>query len=155
MTSEIEQEYNNLSKKYSLPAFKEIDKEFEISSLEDTSFLLRNTLRKISEKLEFYTNMLNDLLQPDTSSLSSMHEISFFTEEEKNDIYQIFKQLMRLNRNITELILEADEDKTAQFLNSFFTEWLEIKKVLISCTNKMKKSWEKETTMEQELGYFG
>ena len=101
MTSEIEQEYNNLSKKYSLPAFKEIDKEFEISSLEDTSFLLRNTLRKISEKLEFYTNMLNDLLQPDTSSLSSMHEISFFTEEEKNDIYQIFKQLMRLNRNIT------------------------------------------------------
>ncbi|MAH32854.1 hypothetical protein CL615_00505 [archaeon] len=155
MTSEIEQEYNNLSKKYSLPAFKEIDKEFEISSLEDTSFLLRNTLRKISEKLEFYTNMLNDLLQPDTSSLSSMHEISFFTEEEKNDIYQIFKQLMKLNRNITELILEADEDKTAQFLNSFFTEWLEIKKVLISCTNKMKKSWEKETTMEQELGYFG
>ena len=155
MANEIEQEYNNLSKKYSLPAFKEIDKEFEISSLEDTSFLLRNTLRKISEKLEFYTNMLNDLLQPDTSSLSSMHEISFFTEEEKNDIYQIFKQLMKLNRNITELILEADEDKTAQFLNSFFTEWLEIKKVLISCTNKMKKSWEKETTMEQELGYFG
>ncbi len=149
MTSEIEQEYNNLSKKYSLPAFKEIDKEFEISSLEDTSFLLRNTLRKISEKLEFYTNMLNDLLQPDTSSLSSMHEISFFTEEEKNDIYQIFKQLMRLNRNITELILEADEDKTAQFLNSFFTEWLEIKKVLISCTNKMKKSWEKENTINE------
>ena len=62
MANQIEQEYIKLGKKYKLPEFKEIDAEFEISSLDNEKFLIKNTLRKISEKLEFYTEVIGNLV---------------------------------------------------------------------------------------------
>lgn len=151
----IEKQYKELCKKYKLPKFKEIDAEFEISTLESTSFLLSNTLRKIGEKLEFYSGIINDLLQPDISSLSSMHEIRFFTDQEKNDMYTLFKKLMKGYRNVIAVVLEHDEKKQAEFLNNFYKEWIDIKKELLNYLGKMKDSWDKETTIEEDLGYFG
>ena len=140
MVNEIEKEYNKLPKKYRLPKFKELNNEFEIGDLENTSFLLRNVLRKIAEKLEFYANLINDVMQPDTSSLSSMHETRFFTDEEKNDMYSLFKKLMKTYRSIIELVLDNDEKKQAEFLNKFFKDWMSIKKEILSYLGKMKDS---------------
>lgn len=155
MVNEIEKEYIKLYKKYKLPKFKELNEEFEISKLDNEEFLLGNILRNAEEKLEFYGNLINDLLQPDTSSLSSMHEVRFFTDSEKNKIYNTFKKLMKAHRSIIGLVLEHDEKTQAKFLNDFFSEWLEIKKQLIAYISKMKDSWDKETSMEENLAYFG
>ncbi|MCH8003296.1 MAG: hypothetical protein IH934_01590 [Nanoarchaeota archaeon] len=155
MVNEIEKEYNKLSKKFKLPKFKEIDSEFEISNLENTRFLIRNVLRRIEEKLEFYIEVIGNLVHPDASSLSSMYEVRYFSDDEKNDMYNLFKKLMKTNRNIIELILSSDEKKQADFLNGFFNEWLIMKKELLDFLNKMKDSWEKESTIEEDLGYFG
>ncbi|MBI2208181.1 hypothetical protein HYU50_01680 [Candidatus Woesearchaeota archaeon] len=155
MTNEIEKEYSKLANKYKLPDFKGLDLEFEINELESTSFVLRNILRKVAEKIEFYTDLINDLLQPDTASLSGMHETRFFMDEEKSSIYDLFKKLMKSYRNIIMLILEQDEKKQAEFLNSFYREWAEIKKQLLAYLEKMKDSWDRETSIEQDLGYFG
>ena len=111
MINEIETEYNKLSKKYKLPKFKEIDEEFEISNLETPNFLVRNALRKTAEKLEFYIDVIGNLVHPDASSLSSMYEIRFFSDDEKDNMYNLFKKLMEANRNILELVLENNEKK--------------------------------------------
>ena len=155
MANEIEQEYNKLSKKYKLTKFKEIDSEFEISTLETPKFLIRNILRKIEEKLEFYIEVIGNLVHPDASSISTMYEVRYFSDDEKNEMYLLFKNLMKVNRNIIELILSSDEKEQADFLNGFFNEWLRIKKELINYLDKMKESWEKESTIEEDLGYFG
>ena len=153
--NELEKEYIKLSKKYNLPDFKEINEEFEIGDLENASFLLKNILRKIAEKLEFYSNLINDVMQPDTSSLSSMYETRFFSDSDKNNMYSLFKNIMKSYRNIIELVLENNEKKQAEFLKKFFSEWFEIKKQLINYLGKMKDSWEKETTVKEDLEYFG
>ncbi len=155
MENKIEAEYNKLCKKFKLPKFDVIDKEFEISSLENERFLINNILRKIAEKLEIYTEAIGNLVHPDGSSLSSMYEIRFFSDDEKNDMYKMFKKLMKINREIVELLLDADEKKEADFLNGFFNEWLNMKNDLKTCISKMKESWEKESTIEEDLGYFG
>ena len=155
MANEIEQEYNKLSKKYKLPKFKDIDEEFEISNLENSRFLINNILRKIAEKLEFYIEVIGNLVHPDASSLSSMYEIRFFSDDEKKDMYMLFKKLMNANRGVLELILVNDDKRRADFLNKFFNEWLIMKKGLVSNIDKMKESWEKESTIEEDLGYFG
>ena len=155
MENKIESEYNHLCKKLKLPKFNEIDKEFEISSLENERFLINNILKKISEKLEVYTEAISNLVHPDASSLTSMYEIRFFSDDEKDSMYGLFKKLMKANREIVELLLDADEKKEAEFLNSFFNEWLNMKKELITYISKMKESWEKESTIKEDLGYFG
>ena len=155
MTNEIEKEYSNLSKKYKLPKFKEIDAEFEISSLENEKFLIKNILRNISEKLEFYIEFISNLVHPDGSSISSMYEIRFFSEDEKNDMYNLFKRLMKIDRNIVEMVLKNDEKEQSDFLNKFFTDWQDMKKELLDYIGKMKDSWEKQSTIEEDIGYFG
>ena len=84
-----------------------------------------------------------------------MHEIRFFADKEKNNIYDLFKRLMKVHRNAIVLALEHDGKNQAKFLNDFLIEWLNIKKQLLVYVGKMKDSWDKETTMEENLGYFG
>ena len=155
MTNEIEQGYNKLRKKYKLPKFNEIDSEFEISNLESARFLIKNILRRIEEKLEFYIEVIGNLVHPDVSSLSTMYEVRYFSDDEKNEVYMLFKKLMKANRSIIGLILVSDEKKQTDFLNGFLNEWQDMKKELIDHIGKMKDSWEKESTIEEDLGYFG
>ena len=155
MVNEIEKEYNKLSKKFKLPKFKEIDSEFEISNLESARFLIKNILRRIEEKLEFYIEVIGNLVHPDASSLSTMYEVRYFSDDEKNDVYMLFKKLMKANRSIIELVLVSDEKKQTDFLKGFLNEWQDMKKELINHIGKMKDSWEKESTIEEDLGYFG
>ena len=155
MANEIGQEYAKLSKKYKLPKFKDIDAEFEISSLDNEKFLIKNILRSISEKLEFYIEVIGSLVHPDGSSISSMYEIRFFSEDEKNDMYNLFKRLMKIDRNVIELVLKNDEKEQSDFLNKFFIDWINIKKELLNYIKKMKDSWGKQSTIEEDIGYFG
>ena len=155
MTNEIEQGYNKLRKKYKLPKFNEIDSEFEISNLESARFLIKNILRRIEEKLEFYIEVIGNLVHPDASSLSTMYEVRYFSDDEKNDVYMLFKKLMKANRSIIELVLVSDEKKQTDFLKGFLNEWQDMKKELINHIGKMKDSWEKESTIEEDMGYFG
>jgi len=155
MSNEIEKEYSNLSKKYKLPKFKDIDAEFEISSLDNEKFLIKNTLRKILEKLEFYIEVIGSLVHPDGSSISSMYEIRFFTEDEKNGMYMLFKKLMKIDRSIVEMVLKNNEKEQSDFLNKFFTDWQSMKKELLNYIGKMKDSWERQSTIEKDIGYFG
>ena len=155
MVNEIERGYNKLRKKYKLPKFNEIDSEFEISNLESAKFLIKNILRRIEEKLEFYIEVIGNLVHPDVSSLSTMYEVRYFSDDEKNEVYMLFKKLMKANRSIIGLILVSDEKKQTDFLKSFLNEWQDMKKELIDHIGKMKDSWEKESTIEEDLGYFG
>ena len=120
MVNEIEKEYDKLNKKYKLPKFKDIDSEFEISTLENSNFLMRNILRKIEEKLEYHAEVIGNLVHPDASNMSTMYEIRFFSDDEKNDMYMLFKKLMKANRSILELIVINDEKKQAEFIKIFF-----------------------------------
>ena len=152
---EIESKYEELAKKYRLPKFKEFDQEFEISALDSENFLLKNILRRAAEKLEFYIDFVGSLVHPDGSSISSIYEMRFFSENEKNEMYTVFKKMMKNHRQVIELLLSSDESEQAQFINEFFPGWNEIKAKLKVYFGKMKDSWEKESSIEEDLGYFG
>lgn len=156
MAQEIEKKYNELKKKHKLPEFKEMDFEFEISSLEDTNFPMRAVVRRIAEKLDFYTTMLEEVLQPDTSSLYAMHEMKYFQADEKNAMYAIYTKLMNLNRQSIEALLERDEKSEADFIITVFDEWKKIKAELLKFVKKMRASWNaEEADIKEDLGYLG
>lgn len=152
---EIEKQYNELRKKYRLPEFKEIDLEFEVSDLEETNFLLRAVIRRIAERLDFYTTMLEETLQPDTAKLYAMHESRIFEEEEKKKMFEFYKKLMILNRHCVEISLDNNDKEEANFINDFVNEWGKIKAELLSYIKRMKDSWKAETDIKEDLGYLG
>jgi len=152
---EIENQYNELRKKYKLPEFRDINPEFEISDLEETSFLLRAIIRRIAEKLDFHTTMVEEILQPDTSKPYSMHESRFFDEQEKKKMNETYKQLMILSRHSIEALLAGNEKEEASFINNFISEWKKIKIELLSYIQRMKDAWKTEAETKEDLGYLG
>ncbi|MBI2653575.1 hypothetical protein HYX02_02065 [Candidatus Woesearchaeota archaeon] len=154
-SNEIEKQYNELRKKHKLPEFKDFDFEFEISDLEETNFLLRAIVRRIAEKLDFYTTMLEEILQPDTSNLYAMHETRNFSDTEKNKMYDLYRKLMDYNRQSIEVALNHDEKEEVDFINRFFDDWKELKKELLMYIKKMRASWNEEVDIKEDVGYLG
>src|SRR3989344_7615290 len=125
--NETEKQYNELRKKLKLPEFKDIDFEFEASDLEETNFLLRAIIRRIAERLDFYSTMLEEILQPDASNLYAMHETRYLDDDEKKRLYEIYAKLMGFNRQSIEVSLSHREKDEAEFISSFFEQWKPLK----------------------------
>ena len=152
---EIEKQYNELRKKYRLPDFKELNFEFEISDLEETNFLIRGVIRRIAERLDFYTTLLEEILQPDTAKLYAMHESRVFEEEDKKKMFDFYRKLMILNRRSVEVSLENNDKEEASFINDFMDEWEKIKSELLFYVRKIRDSWKAETDIKEDVGYLG
>ena len=155
MQSEAQKQYEELRKRFNLPDFAEIDKEFEVSDLDKTHFLLRTIIRRIADKLDFYSTMLEEILQPDTSNLYAMHETRFFDQKEKNKMYDLYSRIMAFNRKSIEISLNNSEKEEADFIKSVAQEWKIIKNELIPYVKKMKDSWKIEVDIKEDLRYFG
>jgi len=95
------------------------------------------------------------VLQPDTNSISSMHETRFFNDKEKSDMYALYKTLMKHHKSIAFLILQGNEKEIASFLKSFFNQWPELKIKILKNLGQMRDSWDKETKIDQDLAYLG
>jgi len=150
MAKETEKQYNELRKKLKLPDFREIDFEFEISDLEETNFLLRATVRKMAEKLDFCSTMLEELLQPEPSNLYAMHETGFFDEDEKKQMNALYSKLMVLNRHSIEVSLINNENEQTSFINNTFNEWKTLKNELLKYVRKMKDTWTSEIEADEK-----
>lgn len=152
--TDIKKSYKSLKKKYKLPNFDELDKYFEIAGIEEETFLLREIRKKIAEKLEFFSKSLEGALQPETT-LTQLYEAKFFSEEEKESMFKLYKAIMIAHRQALLLSIENDEKHDAEFVNSFFGQWPKIKEQLNTFFKKMKTGWEKETNINEDLEYLG
>jgi hypothetical protein len=150
----VKERYNELAKKHKLPAFDKIDKEFEISVIDKEAFLLREIRRKIIEKLESYAKFLEEILQPETT-LSNMYEAKIFDDEERTEIFKLYKKLMSFDRSSLEISIDEDDEKTSEYITSIFDEWSDMKKKIAEFLKKSKEEWLKETDIKEELRYMG
>lgn len=153
---DIKGEYQKLSKKYKLPNYNDIDLDFEISTIEKKKkFLLREIRRRILDKFDGIKEILESIIQPDANSFQSIYESRIFTEEERNIIYTIYKNLMIFIRKANIVSLRADEKEEVAFINDIFAEWQNLKPKLIKYFDKIKENWGKETSVKEDLGYLG
>jgi coenzyme F420-reducing hydrogenase alpha subunit len=151
----IETKYDALEKKYSLPSFGEMDKEFEISAIEDKGFLLKRIVDRVMEKINHFSEFLGGILQPDTSSLVNLYECRFMSDEEKKEVQELYKKVMILNRKALRFSLDYDEKEYSSFIKDSFKEWKEIKNSLLKFITVIEKGWEKETNIKEDLVYLG
>ena len=155
MPNDTEKQYNELRKKHKLPEFKELDTELELQDMEKTAYLLREIIRKIGEKLDFYSRVIEEILQPDTSNIYALHESRFFDEKEKKAMYDVYVKIMNLSRHSLEVSLDNDEEKEAELIGRFFEEWKDLKAELLKYSRKMKDSWKPWADIKEDLGYMG
>lgn len=155
MKEDIIEEYTKLKTRHKLPDFEALDKEFEISSLDNGSFLLNGILKKEISKFDEYLKLLNSIFSPDTSSSASMHECRVFDDDEKKGLYTLFRNLMILTRKCDIIILNYNEHEAAELIKRSANEWNGLKKEITKAMEKLIQSWEKDADIKEEVGYLG
>lgn len=154
----LKEEYEKLSKKYNLPKYEDLDKEFEllyISHLEEIKFPLRFIRRRITDKLSLFCNMLQNIIQPNPGSLISLEESKFFSDKDREKIIGLLKELMHIERQSLYLEISFDENEDVEFINNIFRRWDKIKKETLQFSEILKKKWKEEIKKEEKEQYFG
>lgn len=155
MAMSEEGSYASFKKKYDLPVFIELDREFDVGALEDHTQPLKLILHKCNERVEFYAGILTDILQPDPSNIAAMHETRHFSDEQKKKLYSLYKRLMKQSRAFLHCMLENNEEDQARELKKFYAGWENIKKELLDMVIAMRDSWDVQNTFSNDLGYLG
>lgn len=147
--------YEFLKKRYGLPEFALLDNEFEISSIEQESFVLKNICKKIREKIENIVSVVEKLIQPTAECYSDFYEYKFFKNSERDALFVLFKELMHTHRSILELEIIEDEKAYAEFIKQLFLNWHEMKKSLLPVFAKLKSVWKETAEEKEKLEYLG
>jgi len=152
----IKQAYNTLRKKYKeLPDFDKLNNEFEISTIEKEDFLLRDIKRKISEKIQQLQELLEKIINPELKSFADVYECRCFTNTEKQQVLEIYKQLLFLDRSIKEADLIQDEKTDVKAIKTALKEWPEFRQKARKLVEKLKECWKKPDRAREALEYLG
>ncbi|MBI2141809.1 hypothetical protein HYU16_05310 [Candidatus Woesearchaeota archaeon] len=154
MAKGVKKKYDALRKKHKLPGFEELDAEFEISDIEPDGSVLREVRKKIADKIGHVCGTVEQVLHPETN-LADLYESRVLDEQEKKELFEMYKKLMAAERKCVELFISSDEKLDAAFIKSFSAEWKTLKPQLIKLVRKLKESWEKETDEGEAAGYMG
>ena len=140
--ADIKKGYESLRKKYKLPEFKKLDSMFEISAIEGGKFLTRDIRRRIFDILENYSKSIEGILYPETT-LNSLYESRFFSDNDKERIFKLYKELMTLQKRALLVSTLDSEKEDVNFIIDVFEGWDSIKTELNGIFEKLKKAWEK------------
>ena len=150
----VEQQYEELRKKLPLPAFAQVNADFDLEGLDADSLTVKDVRKKVSEKLDHAAKLLEEVLQPDTH-IASMYEARAFDEDEKRVIFSIYRALMRLYRKDSELSISSEEAEDAAFIIEVAEFWSRTKGELKKVMRRLQEIWETEAEQESDLGYMG
>lgn len=154
----LKEEYEKLRKLHKLPNYEDLDKEFEllyISGLEEIKFPLRFIRRRITDKISWFCNMLQNILQPNPGSLISLEESKFFSDADREKLISLLKELMYFERQSLMLEVNFNEKEDVEFVNDVFTKWGKIRKEISYFAEKLKKGWKEELKKEEKEPYIG
>src|SRR3989344_4208175 len=143
----IKQRYEKL--KYKLPSFKELDKYFEVSSIEaeDDNLILTKIRRKMIEKYEDFAQLIGNLLMPE-ATLVNMHEAKAF-HEDNEPLLKLYQKLVFYSRSSAQMDLEIIEEDEARFISDLFNAWKNMLPELNKIMAKLKELWKNDRSIKE------
>jgi hypothetical protein len=150
----LKEEYAVLQEKYDLPNFEDLDRDFEISDIDTDKNILREIIKEMHSQIEFYSRILESIIQPD-SKFADMKEAENFTADDHKIIYEIYRNFMFINRTLILTNLEYSQESASREISNAYSNFQDIKKNLLFILTKMKDTWKIEKQKEPHGGYYG
>jgi hypothetical protein len=152
----LKENYKKIEKTYHLPDFDKLNAEFSIEKIAEieTDFLVREVARIIGEKFSNYLRLVELILNPANSPMFIFSLIKTMGEDEKKKFSEIYKELARIELNLIELDVDFSDKKEADFINSSYKTWMNMKKDFLEVIEKIKSNWDNKNENNSK-GYFG
>lgn len=114
-------------------------------------------LHKISEVLELYLKLIQQVLQPE--EFHSLHECAVFDDLEKSKLFDLYSRIIILHRELLKAIILNEEKNSISTMKYVHSEVLAVKPMMLDILNKMQHSWKidinKESKTRAMQHYFG
>jgi len=149
-------DYEKFRKKYNLPGFKEMNEDFYIEKIaeNETEMLLREVRRMVGDRLSNVVRAVESMINPVNAPMFIFSIIKLMGPEEKKQLSEIYKKLVKNEIKFIERDLEFNEALEVKFIKESYDLWQEIKKPLASIFEKIEKNWDTKPE-ENSRGYFG
>lgn len=141
------EEYLQLVEKFQLPKLEDFEKDFGFIESPTDSPLLVELRRKMVEKVDYFANLISDLIQPDTN-ISNIYEYKNFSDNQRQILFNIFRILMSYSRKSSSLTTFYDERAEVEFVQSFFNEWQDLKITIKRELDFISNTWKNESVQE-------
>ncbi|MAH51707.1 hypothetical protein CMI37_38170 [Candidatus Pacearchaeota archaeon] len=153
---DINKEYEKLKQTYKLPEFQQLAEDFDIEKVteKESSFLLREIRRMVSEKLSAYMHLFETLLNPTTPPMFIFTIIKNSNEKEKETIKEVYKKLAKLQLHAIKLDTIYNEKSEADFIIKSNQEWKDAKQKAHDLFEQFETKFE-ENNNSGRKGYFG
>ena len=150
------EEYAKAQKKFSLPAFEEMQEDFDIEKISDKDggFLIRDIRRVVAEKFVAYSHFFETLLNPTSPPMFVFSFLKNLSESDRKEIKELYKELSKMQIKTMKLDTIYNEKHETEFVKFAFGEWQKIKKRTLSLIETFEKEFEKNS-VEKEKSYFG
>ncbi len=153
----LKKDYEKFRKKYDLPRFEEMNREFHVEKVADqeTEMLHWEIKRLLGDKLSNYMRFIENLLNPVNVPIFIFSIVKVLTDSEKRMLSEIYKKLMKNELMFIQSDLCASEEKDAEFIKNSFSLWQDIKENLEKILGKVGGKWENSKIEPVKKDYFG
>lgn len=152
----LKKDYLKLQKKYNLPDFENLNKDFQIERIaqNETEILIREIRKLIAEKFSGYLRFIETILHPMNAPMFVFSVIKLITSNEKKKLTEIYKELIKKEVKLIELDIDFVEEKETEFVKDSFEFWNKTKKDFLDILQTVEKNWDNKTD-KNNGGYFG
>ncbi len=151
----LKKKYSELEKKYSLPKFEEMNREFAIEKSDpDSEILFREIIHLIADKFQNYMRFIENLINPANSSMFAFSLMKVIDNGKRTKLSEIYKKISEMEIKLIKLDLKPDESSEADFIKESHKLWNEIKKDLYEIIESAEENWNTKQE-ENKKGYFG
>lgn len=118
----------------------------------EDNLYIKTILEKMQERLEYYIKILIQILQPE--EFHSLQECTAFDDSEKTKLFDMYKNMMILHREIIKSVIKNEEKDTVATINYAHSELKKFKPEMVAIVHKMQASWKVKGT-NGRVRYFG
>lgn len=153
---EVKDHYEELKEKYALPGFENLAEDFDVEKAaeKETSFVLRDIRRVISEKMSAYLHFFENIMNPASPPMFIFTILKSLPQKDKDKIKELYKQIAKLQIQAMKLDTIYTEEAEAEYIKTSFTIWQDMKKDIHSLIESFDKSFSSESNVTSK-GYFG
>jgi hypothetical protein len=155
--NKIKDDSNNTNKNSKIAKIHNLEgikKDYELGG-EKEHITLGLIKHKLSETLEAYLEIIQQMLQPE--EFHALYESNAFDDNDKQELLQLYKRIIIIHRELLKAHILSDEEKSIATINTAYKDICNIKPKIVDIVDKMQKSWtaDSQTNKHKSTQYFG
>lgn len=152
---DLKLQYDGLTRKYKLPAFKEVNEIFEIDRIErDTDCILREVRKAMMDKIVSYIRLVEMMLNPAQAPPMFMMFVKSISDGDRKVIEEVYKNFIELELRSLKLEIDYAEEDEAKAIKHIIDVWHGTESSLRSLIGIMEKNWNSKSE-KKDKEYFG